>query len=244
MLRAWAILAGLLLFFSSFTSFSNYTYAQESTLPEWVKNIFVWYGQGQVSESELLSSIEWLIENKILKIKQESSYQDKDYWEGIASTFMKENQELKDNITLLEKRISSLTTSVKSTSDEKTDSSQLTVEELKKQAISWNYKDILRNEEHYKGKIIFVTGEIFTIGKSEKQEGWVLLSVYTNYHEGYGMWFEDLMYIWYDGSRLLTDDIIEAYVLISGVHETETLLKGSYLYYPIGTARHVTCTNC
>lgn len=38
----------------------------EQTLPDWVKNIFVWYGKGQISEDEVLNAIKFLVENKII----------------------------------------------------------------------------------------------------------------------------------------------------------------------------------
>ena len=102
-----------MLFTSSFTSFSNNAYSEESTLPEWVKNIFVWFGQGVVSESELLGAIEWLIENNIIKVKQISENSE---WKEQASKLYKENQQLEGDIAFLENRISSLQTSPSSTS--------------------------------------------------------------------------------------------------------------------------------
>jgi len=39
-----------------------------SKIPDWVKNIFVWYGQGLVSEDELLNAIKYLITEGILVI--------------------------------------------------------------------------------------------------------------------------------------------------------------------------------
>jgi len=127
--------------------------------------------------------------------------------------------------------------------DEETDPSQLTVQELKKQSVSWNYNDILSDEEYYKGKIIYVTGSIRNIEENDDYEGWVLLSVYTA-KTVYGNWLDDLMYIRYDGSRLLYEDTIEAYIVVDGVWKVESMLGASYIYYPIGTARHLTCTNC
>ena len=118
MLRCWAILVGFLLFSTSFTSFSNNALAEESTLPEWVTNIFVWYGEGVVSESELLGVIEWLIENNVIKIKQISELAE---WKEQADKLYKENQELKDDIAFLENRIASLGTSLKTTTQEKTE---------------------------------------------------------------------------------------------------------------------------
>jgi len=132
---------------------------------------------------------------------------------------------------------------IPSEQNEKTDVLQLSVKELKDQAVSWDYKDILRDEDYYVGKIIYVTGSIRNIEENEDNEGWVLLSVYTA-KTVYGNWLDDLMYIWYDGSRLLYEDTIEAYIVVDGVWRVESMLGSSYIYYPIGTARHLTCTNC
>ena len=70
MLRTCAVLVVVLLFTSSFTSFSNIAYSEESTLPDWVKNIFVWYAQDQISEGELLGALQYLINNKILIVNE------------------------------------------------------------------------------------------------------------------------------------------------------------------------------
>ncbi len=39
-----------------------------SKIPAWVKNIFIWYGQGKVSEDELLTAVKFLIHHGIIKI--------------------------------------------------------------------------------------------------------------------------------------------------------------------------------
>ena len=45
------------------------SFAEESKLPDWIKNIFVWYGQGQISEEDILNAIKFLVENKIIQIE-------------------------------------------------------------------------------------------------------------------------------------------------------------------------------
>lgn len=40
-----------------------------SKLPSWVKRIFVWYGQGQVSEDEVIGAVEYMVQNGIIKVK-------------------------------------------------------------------------------------------------------------------------------------------------------------------------------
>ncbi|MEX0862910.1 DUF4352 domain-containing protein [Nitrosopumilus sp.] len=39
-----------------------------SKIPEWIKNIFVWYGQGQVSEGDLLNAIKYLVKQDIIQL--------------------------------------------------------------------------------------------------------------------------------------------------------------------------------
>ena len=119
---------------------------------------------------------------------------------------------------------------IPSEQDEKIDTSQLTVQELKKQSVSLDYKDILRNEDYYVGKIIYLKGEIFRV--DERDDGLVLLYVYTRQSEYGNSWLDDLMYIWYDGSRLLDNDIIEAYIVVDEVLVRET--QYGDIFTPIG----------
>ena len=39
-------------------------------IPKWIKNIFVWYEQGQISENDVLNAITFLIDNKIILINE------------------------------------------------------------------------------------------------------------------------------------------------------------------------------
>ena len=43
-------------------------FATAETIPEWIKNNALWYGQGVISETEFLNAIKFLIENDILVI--------------------------------------------------------------------------------------------------------------------------------------------------------------------------------
>lgn len=40
----------------------------EQKIPEWVRNIFVWYAQNQVSEDELLNALQYLLQQGIIKL--------------------------------------------------------------------------------------------------------------------------------------------------------------------------------
>ena len=47
----------------------NYSNAQEdSMLPDWVRNIFVWYADNEISENELLKAVEYLADEGIISV--------------------------------------------------------------------------------------------------------------------------------------------------------------------------------
>jgi len=41
---------------------------KKSKLPEWVRNVFIWYGDGIVSEDEIINALQFLIKEGIIKI--------------------------------------------------------------------------------------------------------------------------------------------------------------------------------
>ncbi|WP_420546550.1 hypothetical protein [Nitrosopumilus sp.] len=43
--------------------------SQDKKIPDWIKNVFVWYAQDIVTEGELLSAIEFLVNQKIIQIQ-------------------------------------------------------------------------------------------------------------------------------------------------------------------------------
>lgn len=47
---------------------TQYAFADESKIPDWVRNIFIWYGQGQISEDDVLNAITFLVANQIIQI--------------------------------------------------------------------------------------------------------------------------------------------------------------------------------
>jgi len=48
------------------TLFITPVYAE--SIPDWVQDVFLWYGQGQISEDEVLNAIKFLIESGIIEI--------------------------------------------------------------------------------------------------------------------------------------------------------------------------------
>ncbi len=220
-------------------------YAQaQSDIPAWVKNNAIWWGEDKISDSEFLSALQFLINNGNLKVANSSEdltelEEELQSMRELKDSYQQTAIELKEENNKLKKEIESQNSQESSQSS----SSNLSVQELKNQAISWNYKDIIRNEGKYIGKIIYVEGSIWNVDERTDSEDWVLLSVHTS-ESDYGIG-EDLMYIWYGNpSRLLYEDTIESYIVVDEVYSQESMLQGNYIYTPLGTAKHVTCTSC
>ena len=47
-------------------------FANAENVPSWIKNNALWYGQGEISETEFLNSIKFLIENGILVLENDN----------------------------------------------------------------------------------------------------------------------------------------------------------------------------
>ncbi len=48
---------------------SEPTNSTTNKIPEWVKDIFLWYSQDQISEDEIISAIQYLVNEGIIKLK-------------------------------------------------------------------------------------------------------------------------------------------------------------------------------
>ena len=66
--------------------------AEESLIPSWIKNTAGFWVDGDVSDKEFLSTMEWLIENNFIQV---SSF---DEWKAEADKLYRENQQLKAEI--------------------------------------------------------------------------------------------------------------------------------------------------
>jgi hypothetical protein len=53
---------------TSTISFSNSADAQKETIPEWIQNVALFWGQGDISESEFVNALEFLGDEGILKL--------------------------------------------------------------------------------------------------------------------------------------------------------------------------------
>lgn len=49
-----------------------YPSASAESLPQWIKNTALWYGEGSISETEFLNAIKFLLENDLIVIDEET----------------------------------------------------------------------------------------------------------------------------------------------------------------------------
>lgn len=68
-------------------------------IPDWLKNNFRWYLDGQISQKELLTSIKWLLDNNYMHLSEKAA---------------REVQELRDQVTYLKQVLAGLNSSVDS----------------------------------------------------------------------------------------------------------------------------------
>ena len=114
----------------------------------------------------------------------------------------------------------------------------LSDEELRAMSVDWDYKDILRNPEKYKGKIIHFTAKVFKV--QEKIGGNYQLEVKTDCP--YPDWRCGNFVVDYTGSRILQNDIVRVYAQVDYV-DNYTIL-GTVLPVPYVTAVRLSCVNC
>jgi len=72
------------------------SFSEESKLPDWIKNIFVWYGQGQISEDDVLNAITFLVANQIIQIDTANKSM-----EMMNHDMMKQNMSFNVNVPLI-----------------------------------------------------------------------------------------------------------------------------------------------
>ena len=48
--------------------FMSSSVMEDQKIPDWVRNIFIWYGEKKISEDELIGAIQFLIKEGIIKI--------------------------------------------------------------------------------------------------------------------------------------------------------------------------------
>jgi len=59
------------------TAWSSTTFAQETLIPNWIRNTALWYGEGKINDSDFINALQWLMKEEILKIPSPDSDREK-----------------------------------------------------------------------------------------------------------------------------------------------------------------------
>jgi len=59
---------GVVLLFIALSSFTIISSIEAQSVPEWIRNTALWYGEGTISETDFLNAMKFLIENDIIII--------------------------------------------------------------------------------------------------------------------------------------------------------------------------------
>jgi len=114
----------------------------------------------------------------------------------------------------------------------------LSEQELRAKAVSWDYKDILRNPQKYEGKIIHFTGEIWKVQQKFGDNYWLEVQMDCQPVS----WDCGNFVVDYTGNRLLKNDIVGFYAQVDYV-DSYTIL-GSKIPVPYVTAVRYSCISC
>lgn len=73
MKKALYLVIALAFIFGITLGHSTNVTAQQTSIPSWVKNTALWWGQGQISDAEFIKAIQWMVSNNIIKIPSSST---------------------------------------------------------------------------------------------------------------------------------------------------------------------------
>ena len=112
---------------------------------------------------------------------------------------------------------------------------QLSVDEIKSRAKTISYDELMRHNDNYVGEIIHLKGSVMQVFEISKDKYGLL--VFTRKSNS---WYydDDLVLVYYEGERLLEDDIIEIWGRVTGLVTYKTVL-GSENTVPGIKALHV-----
>ena len=72
MRASWAvpIIVGILILISTvgITAWSSTTFAEETLIPNWIRDTALWWGEGRISDSDFINALQWLMKEEILNV--------------------------------------------------------------------------------------------------------------------------------------------------------------------------------
>jgi len=68
--KKFLVIVGMLILISTvgITAWSSTTFAEETLIPNWIRNTALWYGEGKINDGDFINALQWLMKEEILKI--------------------------------------------------------------------------------------------------------------------------------------------------------------------------------
>lgn len=116
-----------------------------------------------------------------------------------------------------------------------TQSATMSVAEIKNGAITISYDDLMRNNKQYVGKIAYYRGGIVQVSESYGDKYVLRIATKKGEYLGY---IEDVIWVNYQGTRLLEDDIVDMWGKVMGL-KSYTALLGNTVTIPELNSLHL-----
>jgi len=70
--KKFFVIFGILMLISTsgITALSTTTFAQEASIPNWIRDTALWWGEGKINDGDFINALQWLMEEEILKVPQ------------------------------------------------------------------------------------------------------------------------------------------------------------------------------
>jgi len=77
--KKFLVIVSMLILISTIgvTAWSSTTFAEETLIPNWIRNTALWYGEGKINDSDFINALQWLMKEEILKIPSPDSDSEK-----------------------------------------------------------------------------------------------------------------------------------------------------------------------
>ena len=106
----------------------------------------------------------------------------------------------------------------------------MSIEEIKKAASPVLYDDLMRHNENYIGKIVYYRGEVRQVSHNYGNKYFLRVATKDS--------FDNVIWVNYEGERLLEDDIIDVWAKVKGLKTYEAIL-GNKITIPELDSLHV-----
>ena len=195
--------------------------AEESIIPDWVKNTAGFWADNRITDIDFINAMQYLISNKILKIPSAGDTNQVILLKDDNGQLRAEIKRLKLKIDSLDRKIEDLKFKVDVPVQKQEDLGTLDKIMIKSNVVEIkSYEDLIRNNEDYLGKIIYLpTAKIISIHPEDSDNYSLQIGICKSV-QGYQDCTDDL-WMTYSGQRFLKNDNVEVWAKVTGLVDIE-----------------------